>query len=234
MTAFVVAVTNSKGGTGKTTLALQIAITKAITGSRVLFIDADRQRSGYLSLQYREDQLPGMAPVSCESITDGRKLVARVSEAADDWDVIVIDSGGFDSQTMRAALLVCTVAVIPFQPRSVDIWAMRDMAELVAAAQEARGPFPALAVLSFAKPVAGSADNMAAAKIVSELPPLTYVDAPIVRREAYATAVGYGQSVMEARPRDRKAAAEITRLMDIIFKTQGASDADQQPEQEGI
>jgi len=209
-----VAILNTKGGVGKSTLALNIAISRALAGRDVWLIDGDRQATSMQAVAQRAET--GASPaLSVAHFTDGPLLRAQVQQGAGKYDDIIIDAGGRDSTAMRAALMLADVVIIPFLPRSVDIWAMADMAELVKEAHSMRDTLKVFAVLNSADP--RGSDNGAAAEAVAEFEHITYLDAPVGRRKALADAMGDGLSVLEWKPKDEKAIDEITRLVNLVF-----------------
>ena len=210
----ILVVGNTKGGTGKTTVAVNLAISFARAGRSVLLVDGDSQRSAAHSAAIRAED--GTAPpLPCEACPDGAALHALVTDRAGAFDDGVIDAGGRDSSGLRGGLLAADVVLVPFLPRSVDVWALHDMAALVAEANGARGrPLRAVAFLNSAD-VAGG-DNADAAACVADAPPLVYLDAPLCRRKAFANAVGDGRCVAELRPVDAKAAAELAALVSAL------------------
>ena len=62
----------------------------------------------------------------------GAALRTQVWQLTPKYDDIVIDVGGRDTGSLRAALIVANTVLIPVQPRSFDIWAVGQIAELVA------------------------------------------------------------------------------------------------------
>jgi anion-transporting ArsA/GET3 family ATPase len=74
----IVIVGNTKGGTGKTTLAVQIALSRQIAGRAVLLIDADRQGSAQNAATMRAEA-GRMPPLACVQLADGRQLRAQLS-----------------------------------------------------------------------------------------------------------------------------------------------------------
>jgi chromosome partitioning protein len=211
----IVTVGNTKGGVGKTTLAVQLALARALAGRDVLLVDGDRQGSAQMAVAVRADagRMPGLA---CVQYHDGAVLRAQVQRQAGKYDDVVIDAGGRDSTALRAALSLSDLLIIPFLPRSVDVWALADIAALVAEANAVRDDLRAYAVLNGADP-GTSSDNADASAALSDYPQLTLINATIRRRKAFANAVGLGLSVDELTPRDAKACEELAALASIVF-----------------
>ena len=130
---------------------------------------------------------------------------------------MVIDVGGRDSSALRAALVVTDVLLVPFQPRSLDVWALADIAQLIQEARAVRDGLRAYAVLNCADPA--GVDNREAAAAASDYPDLIYLDTPLHRRKAFANAAGSGLCVSELKPIDVKADAELTRLLQHLYLT---------------
>lgn len=212
----IVAVANTKGGVGKTTLALNLAIQRSLNGRDVWLVDGDRQATAATAIAVRSEsgRLPAIA---CSSYPDGAQLRSQVLLQRGKFEEVIIDVGGRDSSALRAALIITDIVLIPFQPRSYDVWALNDIAQLVGEAQAIRDGLRAYAVLNFADPAGG--DNRAAADAVSEFPALTFLDAPLHRRKAFANAAGAGLSVTELKPADAKANAELKDLMRHLYVT---------------
>jgi chromosome partitioning protein len=206
----IVTVGNTKGGVGKTTLAFQLALARALSGRDVLLVDGDRQGSAQTAVAIRAeaDRSPGLA---CAQFPDGAVLRAQVQRQAGKYDDVVIDAGGRDSAALRAAMVLSDVLLVPFQPRSVDVWALGDIAGLIDEARSLRDGLRSLAVLNAADPGA-STDNTEALAALADFPQLAPLEATIRRRKAFANAVGLGLSVEELAPRDPKACEELATL----------------------
>ncbi len=210
----IVTVGNTKGGVGKTTLALNLAVARAVAGGDVWLIDGDRQQTASTAISIRSEN--GRIPaIACAGYAEGPMLRSQVLQQKSKFTDIVIDVGGRDSTALRAALMVTDVLVVPFQPRSYDVWALPQMAELVKEARSVRDDLRAYAVLNCADPA--GADNRDAAGAVEEYSELIYLDAPIHRRKSYANAAGQGLGVQELKPLDDKASAELAYLVRQIY-----------------
>ncbi|MFP9230900.1 chromosome partitioning protein ParA [Pectobacterium cacticida] len=212
----IVTVGNTKGGVGKTTLAVNLAIARALAGRDVWLIDGDRQGTAQTAISIRADAgyIPGIA---CATYPDGPTLRAQVQQQASKFDDIIIDAGGRDSTALRAALVLSDVLLVPFAPRSYDVWALNDIASLVDEARSVRDGLRAVAILNCADPGESSTDNADAAAAVAEIPQFEYLNTPIRRRKAFANAAGQGLSVLELKPTDRKASKELNALISALF-----------------
>ena len=212
----IITIGNTKGGVGKTTLAVNLAIARALAGRDVWLIDGDRQGTAQtaISIRAEAEHVPGIA---CATYPDGPTLRAQVQQQAAKFDDVVIDAGGRDSTALRAALVLSNVLLVPFQPRSYDVWALSDIAALVDEARSVRDNLRAVAVLNCADPGEHSTDNTEAAAAVADVPQFEYLATPIRRRKAFANAAGAGLSVLEQKPADKKAVAEIDALIKALF-----------------
>ena len=130
----IVTIGHTKGGVGKTVVTVNLAAALALQGHSVYLVDGDRQASSFYAMQARRQE--EIDPIiDYDNEPDGKKLAALVHSKGRDYDYVVIDVGGRDSSALRAALVVSDLLLIPFAPRSLDVWAMADIDELI---QEAR------------------------------------------------------------------------------------------------
>lgn len=210
----ILTVGNTKGGVGKSSLAFNLAISQTLAGRLVWLIDGDRQGTTTIAANIREQAeiRPG---IQYSKYSDGNELHERVSRHGDDFQDVVIDAGGRDSTALRAALVVSNVVLVPFAPRSFDVWALTDMSQLVSEAQAVNPKLRAFAILSMADNT--GRDNQDAIHALRDFPLLTYLSAPILRRKAVANAAGQGLSVLEYKPKDLKAIEELKWLAATIF-----------------
>jgi chromosome partitioning protein len=178
----IVTIGSTKGGVGKTTLALQIALLRTLFGRKVLLVDGDRQGSALTAVSMRSDsgRQPGL---SCVHFPDERALRSQVQQQAANYDDVLIDVGGRDSAALRMALLISDLLLVPVQPRSIDVWAFPDIAGLIDGAQEARADrdrlaLRVLAVLNLADTGVGN-DNAAARAALADHEQFRWTDAPV-------------------------------------------------------
>ena len=113
--------------------------------------------------------------------------------------------------------MLSDLLIVPFQPRSYDVWALNDIAALVDEARSVRDNLRAVAVLNCADPGEHSSDNAEAAAAVADVPQFEYLATPIRRRKSFANAAGAGLSVLEVKPADQKAVSELNALLKNLF-----------------
>ena len=210
----IITVGNTKGGVGKTTLAVSLAIGLSIEGRRVWLVDADRQGSSHIAMRIRAHA--GNLPlIQCNHIPDWEVLIKELKAKSASFDCVVIDVGGRDSAALRIALGLSDLALIPFAPRTLDMWAMNDIQALVVEARKTNTKLKALAILNCADST--GTDNQDAVAALINFPALAYLDAPMTRRKSVANAIGQGLCVLESVPKDKKAMQELKRLVSTIL-----------------
>jgi chromosome partitioning protein len=212
----VIVLAQTKGGVGKSTLAINLTIERSRAGRDVLLVDADEQAtaSDFTALRTELLGAPGYTAVALA----GPAVRTQVLQMRPKYDDIIIDSSGRDTAGLRAALTVADVAILPFQPRSFDLWTADKISALITEAQQYRDTMlRAVAILNFADPA--GADNAAAVEALTGNETIAYLDAPIGRRKAFPNAASEGRGVCELKRQDLKASAEIATLARAVFNS---------------
>lgn len=207
----IITVGNTKGGVGKTTLAINLAISYCLSGKDILLVDGDEQHTAMTFTDLRIEHL-GKSDYTIVSL-QGASLRTQVRQLTSKYDDIIIDVGGRDTGSLRAALTVTDMLIIPVQPRSFDIWALEQVENLVKEARDIND-LTATVVLNAAD--AQGKDNEEAANIINEMAELSLLPISIGRRKAFPNAAAIGRSVLEYFPKDSKAIEEVTALTKAI------------------
>ena len=113
----IVTIGGIKGGSGKTTVATNLACIAAGQGADVLLVDADNQETAFDFTNARKADNPGAPSYTCVKLT-GASVRTEVLAMSRKYDHVIIDAGGRDTTSQRAALAVSSALLIPCKPRS--------------------------------------------------------------------------------------------------------------------
>ena len=211
----IILIGGEKGGTGKTTLATNLAAMRALEGRDVLLIDTDPQGSANYWVQSRDEE--NIAPrVACIQ-KFGQGLVTEVKDLATRYEDIIIDAGGRDSTELRSALVVTEKVYIPIQPSQFDIWTLNQMDELVETAKAFNGELRAKVIISRSSTNPSVNESDETKKLLSDFDNLGLVSTVIRDRIAYRKAAKDGLAITELKPKDPKAVGEIESLYKEVF-----------------
>jgi chromosome partitioning protein len=127
----------------------------------------------------------------------------------------VIDVGVRDSGSLRAALTIGDAILIPFQPRSVDLWVGTQIAGLVDEARQVNEKLRAYALLNAAD--AQGRDNADALGVLGQISGLETLPCVVVRRKGLPNSFSASLAVTEHVSRDQKAVDEILSFVISLY-----------------
>lgn len=196
--------TNSKGGVGKTTIAVHLAAWLSKKKRSVIFIDADPQSSA--SQWIKELGLP----IKLEQISEPEEIIARISKLAGTSDDIVIDGPAGLSATTRAVMLRSDRVFLPCGPSILDLRAASKAVQLLKEAQKARKGKPTGILIPNKLQKRGrlSREMMGAAKKLG-----ISVLGGLSQRQSFADAAGQAKVVWQMRGTALLASHEMQQLM---------------------
>lgn len=201
-----IVIANEKGGVGKTTLAVNLAVMFARAGTVFQLVDADRQGSSALWSNIRDDA--GHEPQIKTLRYTKPHLHKEIKNS-------IIDVGGRDSEILRSALLAADLVLIPSRPTQFDLWGLDTMNDLIGTARHFNQGVRALVVWCMASAIPQVKDDHDAAELVNDFENLILAKSIIRNRIAYGRSITEGQAVAEYEPRG-KAALEMNQLFEEI------------------
>ena len=202
MSAGIITVAQQKGGAGKTTLAVQLAVALAVAGHRVALIDIDPQKSAGAWHAVRTATIGAENTVVLASVA-GWKLDSELNRRVRDADVVIIDSPPHAETEAKAAIRAADLVLVPLQPSPMDLWATDPTLELAGVQGAA-----SLIVLNRVPPRGRLVGHMRDALAERNLP---VSGAELGNRQAFAASMMRGFGVVESHKRSM-AADEIRRL----------------------
>jgi chromosome partitioning protein len=202
--AEIIAILNPKGGSGKTTLATNLARAFFGQGMKVLLVDSDPQGSAADWHAAREDNpLPFLAYGKPENF----KALPGIAAP---YDLVLIDGAAKLEGMIAAALKVADGVLIPVQPSPYDIWAAGGLVELINARREVTAGKPAAAFV-VARAVGRSVLSREIRAALAEYG-LPVFAAQTAQRQSYARTAAGGQTVFDDPANGKAAAREIEAI----------------------
>lgn len=197
-------VLSRKGGAGKTTLALHLAVAAMEAGRAVLVIDLDPRRNAVKWANIREKDTPKVLPAVMPD------LLEHLADAAKQFDLVLIDTA---PNLDRDCIEVCRNAqliILPVRPALWDVVALEETMRVI----ELAGQTPKAIIVLNAVATRGSEGEEAAGLLSQNK---TLLKSWVYDRVDIRRAVANGQTVTEFAP-SSKAAAEAAALYDEIAK----------------
>lgn len=209
----IIALVNSKGGVGKSTLAGNLAGWLNHQGYKVILADCDSQQSSSEWIQEADAGIQTVRLSNADEVLD--ELPALSKEA----DFVIADGPGSQTETSRALLMWADLAVIPCKASMFEARALDKNTAFVRQAQAIRkGPPAAVAVLSMVgKDYRLTKDMRDAASHLR----LNLAENPVTLRQAYADAPGQATFVWNMGYQAKDAAEEIDSLFREILPEVG-------------
>lgn len=214
----IVLIGGEKGGTGKSTLAVNLSTLHTYKKKDVLLVDSDKQASATRWTQERDEITDGKI-VRVNSVQkQGKGLAGEIKHLATKYQDILIDTGGRDSVELRAAMVVADIAIFPFQPSQFDMWSAETISEIITMAKELNPTLRVVACLTKASPNPVVKEYVDAQEFLAEFSNLPMTETVIRDRIVWRRSISEGRAIFEMKDRDEKAEAELLQLYRTIFE----------------
>jgi len=207
---------NLKGGTGKSTVAFNLAVWLATNGRDVSLFDLDPQATLTDVAQIREEEeyLPAIKVTN-----DITRLKARKNKE------ILVDVGTADFESMKLALSLADRVVVPVPPSQADIWSTQRFMKIIDEVNEGGKKPEILGFINRADTHIHVRETGEAEEALLHLPGIKLIDVRLYQRTAYRRSFSEGLGVFELEPKS-KAAGELNKLASILFSSLFIIDGD--------
>lgn len=209
----IVLIAGIKGGTGKSTLATNLAAYLAGRREDVLLLDVDPQATAYRWATRRQQQHPD-APKVHTAQASGR-VYDVLRDLAGRYSHIVIDSGGHASDAMKSAMLGAQTVYAPLRPSQADLETVGELVDIIRDVKALNPDLMARALLSLAPTNPSVNEAQEAKEALQDIPDLALSRCVIRDRKVYRDALLEGVGVVEMTA--NKATAEIQLLAQEVF-----------------
>ena len=203
---FTISLVGQKGGTGKTTTVLGLAVAAARAGYDVAVIDIDPQATAANWKDRRKDENPPVVSAQASRL----KQTLDAARAGGVQYAFIDTAGRSDDSALNAAR-AADLVLIPSRPNIVEVETLPQVSDLLRLA----GNPPAFVLLNGIHPTAGRATVADVHDAIRSLFGLTVCPVHLCQRNAYAEAMTSGRVPQEVDP-DGKAGDELNRLFEFV------------------
>lgn len=214
----IVVVGGEKGGTGKTTVATNLAQMRTSRGKDVLLVDTDKQASSSLWASNREEE--GVEPrVTCieKTAVNPSGIAKDIVDLSKRYDDVIVDAGGRDSVELRSGIACADVLIIPIQASQLDLWTLNTMEELVSNSLPYNPELKAYCVINRGSTNPSVSEVKEASGLMKELEIIKFSGVILRERISYRKMIPEGKGIEEMKPVDPKAKEEVEKLYNFIY-----------------
>ena len=213
----VIAVLNSKGGVGRTTLATNLAGGLSDLGKKTLLVDSDPQRSSVDWRDCLQEQWPDAPDVV--SLTTLQKL-KEIKHRKRKYDFVVVDGAARLERLALGAVRVSDLVLMPIRPSAMDLWAVAPLIKVIQQHQQClQEDYGGIKSISAAFVVSQqTGESLLAKEIAGDAAEMGFpvLKSRTTHRVIYAVAAQRGLTVQRVAP-DSRAAAEVSALVQEVL-----------------
>lgn len=204
----IILIGSSKGGSGKSTIATNLAAVAVLAGRDVVLLDADSQSTSATWAADREQT--NAPPIPCVQVAGN--YTAEAKKLAGKHELLLIDAGGKDTQELRAGLGIADLLIAPFRPSQADLDTVFQLSDVISEMQKYNASLKAVALLTMSPTHPANTEIKEARDYLAKH--MTVLDCLTHDRKAYRDALSKGLGVVEHT--DKKAKNEVNKLYRVI------------------
>ena len=221
----IITTTGEKGGTGKSTMAVNLAGMRMARGGDLTLLDADRQGTATIWCDLRNEAGEAVAVPATQSF--GRSVYHSATELHRRYEDTLIDMPPGHTLEMGYVLSIADLAIITIQPSHPDAWTIGAMDDMLERASHDNPNLRAICIVNRASTHPRNQETISTINALESCAFLEPHPIPIRDRLSIKRSLGQGQTVEEFRPLDRKAIAEFDSLYQAVFGPAESQSLDQ-------
>jgi chromosome partitioning protein len=208
----IILIGNEKGGVGKSTIAINLAVQRSRSGKDVIIVDADKQGTSSNFIARRNEQ----------SNTPKIHLVQKTGDLFDTlkdletrYQEVIVDAGGQDSDELRSSMIAASLMIVPVKASQIDLWAASRMDNLIKQVKTINRQVKVVAMISMAPTNPQISEYKDAVEFLKDYPNLPLIKSIIRERKIYRDSIIEGKGVVELP--NNKACEEIIKFENEVF-----------------
>jgi len=205
----VITVSHQKGGVGKSTVALNISV-ELSKKYKVGVIDLDHQRSMTIFQGIRENR--GLKKLNVFPVENDNELMSLMNNFE---GILIIDSGGFDSDLNRIAMLGSDIIITPVSNSLIELYGLEKFKIIIEDLHKIKNDIKAHILLNNISPTATTLVDELKKFLITDNEKFKVIKGIMRQRIDYRKSFEFGQSVVEMNPKS-KAADEIRSIIKNI------------------
>ncbi|MDF0506587.1 division plane positioning ATPase MipZ [Burkholderia cenocepacia] len=215
----ITVVAHTKGGTSKSTTAVNLATMSQAAGRDTVLVDSDTGQSSrrWAGARAANSALPF---IQCVTLFDnGGDYHRQLRALAERHDEVIVDVGGEGqgAREIRLALTVANRVVTPCRPAPADVQRLDAMHAMIDQALDLNPDLDAMLFPVQASTNAKASDVVTFYEKAAEFPRFRLLEAVVCMRDAYKAWPETGEAIFEQAKLDKKAMAEMSKLFKEVF-----------------
>ena len=125
----IISVTNLKGGVGKSTVSLNLAVWFAHQGKKVCILDTDVEQRTSMRWSGERHKIDGLPDVDVFGV-EGEQIIKSSAKQATNYDIVIIDGSPQLGKTALATAMASDLVLVPLTPSAFDLWSFENFLKI--------------------------------------------------------------------------------------------------------